>query len=174
MYNILCLFQRDGRSKCAAVDWCCSKNISAFSNHEAFKKKPDLEVETVRWISGKWTLLTWHEIMSCSSEDYGETKVIGSWHILSTHFYRIREGGGSGHPPPAPTPIDTLYIILKAILWRFRFNLNLFNHFDFVTLWVIFAKWLPKSSRMDVRKKFKLLNYEHIIYHFKAVIWRFR
>ena len=39
--------------------------------------------------------------MSCSSEDYGETKVIGLWHISSTRFYRISEGGGSAPPPPA-------------------------------------------------------------------------
>ena len=47
----------------------------------------------------KLILLTRHERMSYSSDDYGETKVIGLWHISSTHFYRIREGGGSGHPP---------------------------------------------------------------------------
>ena len=34
-------------------------------------------------VSGKLTLLTGHETMSCSSEDYGETKVIGLWHISS-------------------------------------------------------------------------------------------
>ena len=32
----------------------------------------------------------------------------------------------------------------------------------------IFAKWLPNGSGMGVRKNFKLLKYEHIIYHFKA------
>ena len=53
------------------------------------------------------TLLTWDETMSCSSEDYGETKVIGLWHISSTHFYGIREGGGSGHPPPPTLPRPT-------------------------------------------------------------------
>ena len=35
---ILCLFRRDSRSKRAAVDWCCSKNILAFSNDEALKR----------------------------------------------------------------------------------------------------------------------------------------
>ena len=49
-------------------------------------------------ISGKLTLLTRHKTMSCSSEDYGETKVIGLSHTSSTHFYRIR-GGGSRAPP---------------------------------------------------------------------------
>ena len=42
------------------------------------------------------------------------------------------------------------------------------KYFDFATLQAIFAKWLHKGFRMAVRKSFKLLNYEHIIYHVKA------
>ena len=43
--------------------------------------------------------------------------------IYGVHtFYRIREGGGSGH---------ILYIILNVILWRFRFNINFSKIFLF-------------------------------------------
>ena len=40
---------------------------------------------------------------------------------------------------------------------------------DFMTN---FHEMTPQKP--DVRKKIKLLNYEHIVYHFEAVIWRFR
>ena len=91
-----------------------------------------------------------------------------------THFYRIIEEGGSQRPPPHRLSenwwrnIDILYIILKGILWRFRFILNFWKYFDFAILSAIFAKWLRNGSRMAVRKKFRLLKYEHIIYSFEA------
>ena len=59
-------------------------------------------------------------------------------YVQSTHFYRIREEGGSGRPP---TPyhsfenrwcnIDILLIILKGIVRRFRFSLNFSTIFWF-------------------------------------------
>ena len=57
--------------------------------------------------------------------------------IQVTHFYIIRDQNGSrwfSPPPPPPPPpcsienrrrnIDISFIILKGILWRFRFNSN--------------------------------------------------
>ena len=97
-----------------------------------------------------------------------------SWY--DAHFYGIREEGVS--PPHQHHSfenrwrnIDILCIILKGILSRFRFNSNFWNFFDFLTLWAIFAKWLPNSSRMAVWKN----SYEWIYYiGVKHVIWRFR
>ena len=65
--------------------------------------------------------------------------------------------------------IDILYIILKGIVWRFRFIIKFSKIF-----W--FREFMSKFSRNDSpialermsEKKLKLLKYEHIIYHFKA------
>ena len=79
-------------------------------------------------------------------------------------------------PPPSPTdnfwrtkltPIK-LYIIGKGVYQRLRFILDIENiYFDVATFWAIFAKWLRNSSRIAVRKIFRILMYEHISYHCK-------
>ena len=42
------------------------------------------------------------------------------------------------------------------------------KYFDFATLLPIFAKRLRNGSGIAVRKNFKLLKYEHIIYSFEV------
>ena len=64
--------------------------------------------------------------------------------------------------------IDILYIILKGILWRFRFNLKFSKIFWFRDFMSKFREMTPHGSRMGVRKNFKLLKYEHILTYFKA------
>ena len=64
-----------------------------------------------------------------------------------THYYRIRERGGSGQPPYCSFEdrwrnIDKLYIILKGIIWRFRFVLKFLKIF-----W--FREFFSKFSRND-------------------------
>ena len=75
----------------------------------------------------------------------------------NTHFNRIKEEGGSGRPPPPPSPIDILYIILKGILWRFRFKFKFFKNILISRLYEQFSRNdSPNVSRMGVRKNFKL------------------
>ena len=63
-----------------------------------------------------------------------------------THFYRIREEGGSGRPLPHRSfenrwrNIDKLYIILKGNVWRFRFNLNCSKIFWFRDFYEQFSR----------------------------------
>ena len=99
-----------------------------------------------------------------------------------THFYRIGEEGGSGRPPP-PSPlhrsfenrwrnIDILYIILKEIVWGFRFSLNYSKIFWFCDFMSKFSRndsqWLPNGCP----KKFQTFKI-WIYIALKHVIWRF-
>ena len=93
----------------------------------------------------------------------------------NTHFCRIRKEGGSCPPPPPNRSfenrwrnIDILYNILKGILWRFRFNLNFSKIFWFRDFMSNFREITPQYRQNGCQKNFKLLKYEHIIYHFKA------
>ena len=42
------------------------------------------------------------------------------------------------------------------------------KYFGFAILWAIFAKYAEFRPFSEVRKNFKLLEYEHIIYNFEA------
>ena len=96
---------------------------------------------------------------------------------------QIREGG-SGRPPLPPPPhrsfenqwrnIDILYIILKGIVWRFRFSFNFSKIF-------LFRNFMSKFSRSDSSmapewvfekiSNFWNMNILYIV--LKHVIWRF-
>ena len=93
---------------------------------------------------------------------------------IYTHFYGIREEGGPGRPHRSFENrwrnIDILYIILKGIVWRFRFILKFSKIF-----WFRFCEFMSKFSRNDspmaperMFEKFELLKYGQIIYHFKV------
>ena len=96
--------------------------------------------------------------------------------ILNDYTLLQNKGGRWFKAPPPPhrsfenrwRNIGILYIILKGIVWRFRFILNFSKIF-----W--FREFMSKFSRNDSQwlsskclKKFKLLKYEHIIYSFEA------
>ena len=91
-----------------------------------------------------------------------------------THFCGIREGGGSPPPPPPIhhhhsfenrwLNIDILYIILKGILWRFRFNSNLWKIFWFRDFMSNFREMTPQKLQNGCLKN----SYEYIIYSFEA------
>ena len=96
------------------------------------------------------------------------------WSIVpsSTHFCRIRDGRNARHPPPLSHPYvlndetypNNLYIIGKKIYRRFRFISDIDKIFCFRNFMNNFHEMTPQW----LQKKFRLLKYEHNIYHFKA------
>ena len=80
---------------------------------------------------------------------------------LYTHFYRIREEGGSGRPIPYRSfenrwhNIDILYIILKEILWRFQLNLNFSKIFWFRDFKSNFREMNPQRLHNGCPKEFQ-------------------
>ena len=84
-----------------------------------------------------------------------------------THFYRIREEDGPGRPPPPPPPvhlrtdelrernIDVLYIILKGIVWKFRFILNFLKFLLFRDLMSNFREMTSQWLQNGCPKKFQ-------------------
>ena len=88
----------------------------------------------------------------------------------TTHFRRIRDGGGAGRPPPpiifeGPNlPQQTIYrwkgrLSKSPIHFRYRQNILISR---------LYEQFSRNDSVMAPEKNFKLLKYEHIIYHFKA------
>ena len=68
---------------------------------------------------------------------------------------------------------DILYIILKGILWKFRFSLNFSKIFWFRDFMSKFPRKTPNGSGMGVRKNFRLSNMNILHIALKHVIWRF-
>ena len=90
-----------------------------------------------------------------------------------TQFYRIKGGGGSGRPPPI---IFEPLILPQQTIYHWKENLTANRiHFKYLKNILIsrFYEQFSRNgsangSRAAVRKNFKLLKYEHVIYHFKA------
>ena len=91
---------------------------------------------------------------------------------LSTQFYRIKGGGGSGRPPPI---IFERQILPQQTIYRWKGNLTASrDHFKYWKNILIsrfyeqFSEMAPQCSGTAVQKNFKLIKYEHIIHHFEA------
>ena len=110
-----------------------------------------------------------------------QLSVSGSWRHI--HTFKIREEG----KVVQGTPLPTVHLRTNDVTWTYCTYVK-GNHLEvliqfkfFKTVLIsrlfeqisrlyeqIFAKWLPKWLRSGCPKKFKLLKYEHVIYHFKA------
>ena len=89
-------------------------------------------------------------------------------------FAEIRNGGGVGHPPPPPPPPPTIFEgrnLPQQVIRHWKGNLSKSPiHFRYLQN-ILISRLYEHSREMTLQwlqKNFKLLKYEHIIYHFKA------
>ena len=108
------------------------------------------------------------------------TSVPNFWNIIYAKLFikytllQNKRGRWFRVPPPPSFEnrwrnMDILYMILKGIVWRFRFSLNFSKIFWFRDFMGKFSgNDSPMAPEWVLEKNFKLLKYEHITYSFEA------
>ena len=89
---------------------------------------------------------------------------------FNTHFCRIRDGGGA-EPPPPPIIFEGRNLPQQTIHhWKGNLSKSLihFRYRQNILILRLYEQFSPNDSAMAPEKNFKLLKYEHTVYHFKA------